>query len=121
MTVDDFLCEIKPLFPNLKHLLSSAIHTLKEGEIIASNVVGKALMTFLSVLPISQLIHIGDGTCQENWKLQSVGASNPSMPSMVISESSVSAMVFKEVLNCFSKVTILSSFMCRLSSSSLCV
>ncbi|XP_021907461.1 Fanconi anemia group D2 protein isoform X2 [Carica papaya] len=70
MTVDDFLCEIKPLFPNLKHLLSSAIHTLKE----------------------------------ENWKLQSVGASNPSMPSMVISESSVSAMVFKEVLNCFSKM-----------------
>ncbi|GLT94035.1 hypothetical protein SLE2022_117980 [Rubroshorea leprosula] len=76
MTVDEFLSNIRSLFPSLKSLLNSALGILKEG----------------------------DETCQEHWKFQSAAAGNPDISNHVISKPSVSTMVFKEVLNGFSKM-----------------
>ncbi|KAK8289748.1 hypothetical protein V6Z12_D07G213000 [Gossypium hirsutum] len=82
MTLDEFLSKIRPLFQSLKRNLDSSFCILKEGE--------------------------GNETCQEHWKLQSTAAGNPDLTNVVPSNSSISTMVFKEILNCFSKMLNLS-------------
>ncbi|TYG62400.1 hypothetical protein ES288_D07G227600v1 [Gossypium darwinii] len=82
MTLDEFLSKIRPLFQTLKRNLDSSFCILKEGE--------------------------GNETCQEHWKLQSTAAGNPDLTNVVPSNSSISTMVFKEILNCFSKMLNLS-------------
>ncbi|XP_022759064.1 Fanconi anemia group D2 protein homolog isoform X2 [Durio zibethinus] len=76
MTLDEFLSKIRPLFPSLKRNLDSAFCILKEGN----------------------------GTCQGHWTIQSAAAGNPDITNLVPSKSSISTMVFKEVLNCFRKM-----------------
>ncbi|TYI20143.1 hypothetical protein ES332_A07G215700v1 [Gossypium tomentosum] len=82
MTLDEFLSKIRPLFQSLKSNLDSSFCILKEGE--------------------------GNKTCQEHWKFQSTAAGNPDLTNVVPSNSSISTMVFKEILNCFSKMLNLS-------------
>ncbi|KAA3459176.1 Fanconi anemia group D2 protein-like protein [Gossypium australe] len=82
MTLDEFLSKIRPLFQSLKSNLDSSFCILKEGE--------------------------GNETCQEHWKFQSTAAGNPDLTNVVPSNSSISTMVFKEILNCFSKMLNLS-------------
>ncbi|XVE78448.1 hypothetical protein DITRI_Ditri13aG0146000 [Diplodiscus trichospermus] len=76
MTLDEFLSKIRPLFPSLKRNLDSAFCILKEGN----------------------------ETCEEHWNVQSAAAGNPDITNLVPSKSSISTMVFKEVLNSFSKM-----------------
>ncbi|XVF20995.1 hypothetical protein REPUB_Repub12eG0052600 [Reevesia pubescens] len=76
MTLDEFLSKIRPVFPSLKRNLDSAFCILKEGN----------------------------ETCQEHWNVQSAAAGNPDITNLVPSKSSISTMVFKEVLNSFSKM-----------------
>ncbi|OMO97001.1 hypothetical protein CCACVL1_04714 [Corchorus capsularis] len=76
MTLDKFLDNITPLFPSLRRYLDSAFCILKEGN----------------------------ETCQEHWKVQFAAAGNPDITNFVPSESSISIMVFKELLNSFSKI-----------------
>ncbi|TYJ27743.1 hypothetical protein E1A91_A07G209600v1 [Gossypium mustelinum] len=80
MTLDEFLSKIRPLFQSLKSNLDSSFCILKEGN----------------------------KTCQEHWKFQSTAAGNPDLTNVVPSNSSISTMVFKEILNCFSKMLNLS-------------
>lgn len=46
----------------------------------------------------------GDGTCEDHWNIHSASAGNPEVANIVFSKSAVSTLVFKEVLNSFSKV-----------------
>ncbi|XP_017979142.1 PREDICTED: Fanconi anemia group D2 protein isoform X5 [Theobroma cacao] len=75
MTLDEFLSKIRPLFPSLKRNLDIAFCSLKEGN----------------------------ETCQEHWNIQSAAAHNPDIINLVPSKSSISTMVYKEVLHSFSK------------------
>ncbi|KAK6238576.1 hypothetical protein QUC31_004045 [Theobroma cacao] len=76
MTLDEFLSKIRPLFPSLKRNLDIAFCSLKEGN----------------------------ETCQEHWNIQSAAAHNPDIINLVPSKSSISTMVYKEVLHSFSKM-----------------
>ncbi|KAE8685890.1 putative UDP-glucosyl transferase 71C4 [Hibiscus syriacus] len=80
MTLNEFLSKIRPLFPSLKRNLDSSFCILKEG---------------------------GE-TCQEHWNFQSTAAGNPDLTSVVPSKSSISTMLFKEILSSFSKMLNLS-------------
>ncbi|KAJ6912410.1 Fanconi anemia group D2 protein [Populus alba x Populus x berolinensis] len=76
MTLQEFLSNIRPLFPNLRRHFDNAIFVLKEG----------------------------DGTCEDHWNVHSASAGNPEVASIVFSKSVVSTLVFKEVLHSFSKM-----------------
>ncbi|KAF2308726.1 hypothetical protein GH714_014580 [Hevea brasiliensis] len=76
MTVEEFLTKIRPLFPILRRHFDCAVSILLEG----------------------------DGTCEEHWKVQSSAAGNPEITKLAFSKSSVSVLVSKEVLHCFSKM-----------------
>ncbi|KAF4381676.1 hypothetical protein F8388_021304 [Cannabis sativa] len=76
MTISQFLSKITPVFPFLKRHLDSAICLLKEG----------------------------DENCQEHWKTQFTFAGNPDIPIFELSKSSMSTMVFKEILHCFREI-----------------
>ncbi|PON88034.1 Fanconi anaemia protein FANCD [Trema orientale] len=76
MTVDQFLSKVRPVFPSLRKHLDSAICLLKEG----------------------------DETCQEHWKTLSASAGNPDIPMFQLPNSSVSTLVFKEILHCFREI-----------------
>ncbi|GMI98522.1 Fanconi Anemia D2 [Hibiscus trionum] len=80
MTLNEFLSKIRPLFPSLKRKLDSSLCILKEGN----------------------------ETCHEHWNFQSTAAGNPDLTNVVPSNSSISTMVFKEILNSFSKMLNLS-------------
>ncbi|KAH9737289.1 Fanconi anemia group D2 protein [Citrus sinensis] len=76
MTVEKFLSEVKSVLPYLRKHFDSAVTLLKEG----------------------------DETCEDHWKVQSAITGNPDIPNLMFSKSSVSSLVIKEVLNCFSKM-----------------
>ncbi|KAJ4705684.1 Fanconi anemia group D2 protein [Melia azedarach] len=76
MTVEEFLTEVKPVFPCLRKHFDSAVCILKEG----------------------------DETCEDRWKAQSAFAGIPDIPNLLFSSSSVSTLVIKEVLSCFRKM-----------------
>ncbi|KAL4366416.1 hypothetical protein GQ457_05G005000 [Hibiscus cannabinus] len=80
MTLNEFLSKIRPLFPSLKRNLDSSFCILKEGN----------------------------ETCHEHWNFQSTAAGNPDLTNAVPSNSSISTLVFKEILNTFSKMLNLS-------------
>ncbi|GAV74416.1 hypothetical protein CFOL_v3_17896 [Cephalotus follicularis] len=75
-TVGEFLSKIRPLLPSFKRHFDSAVCILKKG----------------------------DETCQDHWQCQCTSARNPDIPNIVLSNTSVSTSVFKEVLHCFSKL-----------------
>ncbi|TXG57764.1 hypothetical protein EZV62_015593 [Acer yangbiense] len=77
MTVDEFLSKVKPMFPSLRKHFDSAVCILQEGD---------------------------DETCQDHWKVQSAITDNPDIPNFMFSKISVSTLVIKEVLSCFSKM-----------------
>ncbi|KAJ6332276.1 hypothetical protein OIU76_010629 [Salix suchowensis] len=79
MTLEEFLSNVRPLFPNLRRHFDNAILVLKEG----------------------------DGTCEDHWNIHSASAGNPEVANIVFSKSAVSTLVFKEVLNSFSKMLTL--------------
>ncbi|XVF81614.1 hypothetical protein PTKIN_Ptkin15bG0169300 [Pterospermum kingtungense] len=76
MTLDEFLSKIRPLFPSLKRILDSSFCILNGGN----------------------------ETCEEHWNVLSATAGNPDITNLVPSKSSISPMVFKEVLHSFSKM-----------------
>lgn len=47
---------------------------------------------------------LGNETCDEHWNVQSSAAGNPDINNLVPSKSSITPLVFKEVLRSFSKV-----------------
>ncbi|KAM7511790.1 hypothetical protein LguiB_010665 [Lonicera macranthoides] len=73
--VIEFLSKIRSLFPTLKKHLDCAVCILQGAE-----------------------------TCEEHWKVQSTLAGNPDIANIVLSKSSVSSFVFKEILYCLSKI-----------------
>ncbi|KAJ9541107.1 hypothetical protein OSB04_027613 [Centaurea solstitialis] len=76
ITTVEFVNKIHTLFPTLRRRLDSAVSLLEHGS----------------------------ETCQAHWKDQSSMAGNPEIPNMVVSVSSVSSLVVKETLYCFSKM-----------------
>ncbi|KAK4833935.1 hypothetical protein QYF36_013666 [Acer negundo] len=77
MTVDEFLSKVKPMFPSLRKHFDSAVCILQEGD---------------------------DETCLDHWKVQSTITDNPNIPNFMFTKISVSTLVIKEVLSCFSKM-----------------
>ncbi|KAI3747499.1 hypothetical protein L6452_09958 [Arctium lappa] len=75
-TTVEFVNKIHTLFPTLRRHLDSAISLLEHGS----------------------------ETCQAHWKDQSSMAGNPEITNMVVSVPSVSSLVVKETLYCFSKM-----------------
>ncbi|KAJ0027301.1 hypothetical protein Pint_36585 [Pistacia integerrima] len=75
MTTEELLSKVKPVFPSLKRQFENAVCILKGGE-----------------------------TCQDHWKVESAISGNPDIQNIMFSNSSVSTLVIKEVLSCFSKM-----------------
>ncbi|KAK2983061.1 hypothetical protein RJ640_006448, partial [Escallonia rubra] len=72
----EFLSKIRSLFPTLKMHLECAVRILQEGA----------------------------ETCHEHWKAHSASAGNPEITNVVVSKSSISCSILKEILYCFSKM-----------------
>ncbi|KAF8040824.1 hypothetical protein BT93_B2908 [Corymbia citriodora subsp. variegata] len=76
VTLEEFFNTIRPLFPSLKKHLDSAMSILEEG----------------------------DNNCRGHWKNQSINAGNPNLPDCVLTVTSATTLVIKEVLHCLSEI-----------------
>ncbi|XP_030543859.1 Fanconi anemia group D2 protein homolog isoform X2 [Rhodamnia argentea] len=76
VTLEEFLLKIRPLFPSLKRHLDSAMSILEEG----------------------------DHNCRGHWKDQSINAGNPNLPDCVLTVTSATTFLIKEVLHCLSEM-----------------
>ncbi|KAJ7964604.1 Fanconi anemia group D2 protein-like [Quillaja saponaria] len=76
MTGVEFIIRIRPLFTSLERHLNAAVSALREGNEI----------------------------CSEHWKVQSAFAGNPDIPYLLLTKSSVSIAVIKEILHCLGKM-----------------
>ncbi|CAK7340364.1 unnamed protein product [Dovyalis caffra] len=76
MTMEEFLSNVRPLFPHLRRHFDNAVFVLNEG----------------------------DGTCEDHWNIHSASAGNPDVANTLFSKSVVSTSIFKEVLHCFRKM-----------------
>lgn len=53
------------------------------------------------------IYYVGDENCQDHWKTQFTFAGNPDIPICQLTKSSMSSLVFKEILHCFREVELL--------------